>query len=234
VAALGDNVWDDATLADYNSCYGPTWGRHKDRTFAVLGNHEYDLGTADGTFDYFADRAGPRPMGYYSQDIGDWHVIVLNSNTDFVPVAAGSPQDQWLVADLEANTKPCILAMWHEPVFTSGQAGEGLVRTSLRILWERLYAAGADIVLNGQQHWYERMAPMSPDGTRDDAAGIRQFNAGTGGESSATPVVIYPNSETYGVTFGVLKLTLTTGSYQWEFLPIPGETYTDSGSGTCH
>jgi len=234
VAALGDNVWDDGTLADYNSCYGPTWGRHKDRTFAVLGNHEYDLGTADGTFDYFADRAGPRPLGYYSQDIGDWHVIVINSNNSYVPVAAGSPQDQWLVSDLAANTKPCVLAMWHEPVFTSGQPGEGMVRTSLRILWERLYAAGADIVLNGQQHHYERMAPMSPDGSRDDARGIRQFNVGTGGESLLAPTVIYPNSEAYGVAFGVLKLTLRTGGYDWAFLPIPGETYADAGSAACH
>jgi hypothetical protein len=124
--------------------------------------------------------------------------------------------------------------MWHEPVFTSGQPGEGLVRSSLRILWERLYAAGADIVLHGQQHHYERMAPMSPDGSRDDARGIRQFNAGTGGESLQAPTVIYPNSEAYGVAFGVLQLTLRTGGYDWAFLPIPGETYADAGSATCH
>lgn len=234
VGALGDLVWEDATLADYTSCYEPSWGRHRDHTFAVLGNHEYDLGNADGTFEYFGNRVGPRPGGFYSQDIGDWHVIVINSNTDFVPVAAGSEQDQWLVADLEANTKPCILAMWHEPVFTSGRQGDGLVRSSLRILWERLYGAGADVILNGQQHWYERMAPMNPAGDRDDAQGIRQFNVGTGGESMAAPEVIFPNSETYGTAYGVLKLTLRPGSYDWEFLSIPGESYTDSGSGTCH
>jgi hypothetical protein len=234
VVALGDNVRESSTLADYNNCYEPTWGRHKDRTFVVLGNHDYDAGNANGTFDYFGDRAGPRDLGYYSQDLGDWHVIVLNDNSQFVPYAAGSPQDQWLVADLEANTKPCILAMWHQPLFTSTQPGEAQVRSSRRILWERLYGAGADVVLNAQQHHYERMAPMSPDGSRDDAAGIRQFNVGTGGEVVEAPTAIFPNTEVFGGVYGVLKLTLRPGGYDWEFLAVPGEQFGDSGSGSCH
>jgi hypothetical protein len=233
VFALGDNVRESSTLADYNNCYEPTWGRHKARTFAVLGNHDYDGGTASGTFDYFGDRAGPRDLGYYSQDVGDWHIIVINDNSDFVPYHAGSAQDQWLVADLEANTKPCILAMWHQPLFTSTQAGQAQVRSSRRILWERLFGAGADVVLNAQQHHYERMTTLAPDGSWHEL-GIRQFNVGTGGEVVQAPTTPFPGSETYGAEYGVLKLTLRPGGYDWEFLPVPGGTYTDSGSNSCH
>lgn len=232
VFALGDNAHDDGALADYNNCYEPTWGRHKDRTFAVLGNHEYDMGNANGAFDYFGDRAGPRDLGYYSQDVGNWHVIVINDNEQFVPFAAGSAQDQWLVADLAANTKPCILAMWHAPLFTS-TSGQPQVRSSRRILWERLFAAGADIVLNGQQHHYERMTTMSPDGSWHET-GIRQFNVGTGGESLLAPTSIYHASEAFSASYGVLKLTLRPDGYDWEFLPVPGSDYTDSGSNPCH
>jgi hypothetical protein len=233
VAALGDNVRESSTLADYNSCYEPTWGRHKSRTFAVLGNHDYDAGTADGTFDYFGDRAGPRGQGYFSQDIGNWHIIVLNSNDDQVGVAAGSPQDQWLVADLAANTKPCILAMWHHSMFQSGQPGTGLVRSQMRNFWSRLFGAGADIVLSAQGHHYERTTTVAPDGAWHEM-GIRQFNVGTGGEVVQMPTNMFGASESVGAAYGVLKLTLRPDGYDWEFLGVPGETFTDSGSNPCH
>jgi hypothetical protein len=235
VAAVGDNVQPTGSLANFTDCYDPTWGRHLDRTFAVPGNHEYDVANAAGFFDYFGERGGPRGLGYYSADIGAWHVIVLNDNLDFVPIDAGSAQDQWLVDDLAANTKQCVLAMWHQPRFLSSNDAGFTVRPTRKNLWDRLYAAGVEIVLNGHQHHYERMAPMNPDGNVDDAAGIRQFNVGTGGESTALPTVtIHPNSDVVSDAFGVLKLTLRPDGYDWEFLPIAGESFTERGTSTCH
>ncbi|HEX9582455.1 MAG TPA: PKD domain-containing protein [Gemmatimonadales bacterium] len=235
VVPLGDNALNNGLLSEYQNCYGPTWGRHLDRTRPVLGNHEYDASAAAaGAFDYFGDRLGPRPLGYYSYDTGDWHVIVLNDNSSLVPYSAGSAQDQWLVSDLAANAKPCTIAMWHVPLFLSSNAAGYTSNPSRTTLWNRLYAAGVDVVLNAQQHHYERMAPMRPDGTRDDAAGIRQFNVGTGGDALALPTVaIHPHSEIRAAVYGVLKLTLGRRGYSWEFIPVAGQTFTDSGSGTC-
>jgi PKD repeat protein len=230
---LGDNAYPNGRTQDYANCYNPTWGRHKARTYANLGNHEYDTGNATATWDYFGDRAGPRGKGYYSVDLGDWHIIVLNDNKSFVPFAAGSAQDQWLVADLAANTKPCIMAIWHQARFYSSD-NSTTVRSSWKILWDRLWAAGADVVLHGHQHRYERFAPMRPDGTRDDASGIRQFIVGTGGEGTGEPLTIAANSEAVAATIGIMKLTLGSGGYDWVFKPIPGHTFTDSGSATCH
>ncbi len=234
VLTAGDNAFPNGTLTDYQNCYGPSWGRHKDRTFATLGNNEYDSGTADGSFDYFGDRAGPRGKGYYSFDRGDWHIIVLNSNRNFVPLAAGSEQDQWLQADLAANTKLCTLAAFHQPRFFSSNFDGFTSSGPVKIFWDRLYAAGADVVLSAQEHHYERLAPMTPDGVVDAAHGLREFNVGTGGESVAMPTAIAANSEVIGSAFGVLKLTLLPDRYTWEFVPAAGETFTDSGSGTCH
>jgi PKD repeat protein len=235
IAALGDNAFPEGTARDYTQCYGPTWGRHLGRTYAVLGNHDYQTGSAAAAFDYFGDRAGPRALGYYSFELDDWHLIVLNDNAPYVEFGAGSPQDQWLAADLAANPKPCVLAMWHQPRFTSSNEPGGLGRVTRQSLWQRLYDAGAEIVLNGQEHHYERMRPMTPDGTPDDARGIRQFNVGTGGESVALPTVaIHPQSEILAAEFGVLTLTLASGGYAWEFIPVPGSTFSDSGLATCH
>src|SRR6266540_2944909 len=234
VVPLGDNAFPNGTLTDYQNCYGPTWGRHKARTYATLGNHEYDTGTANGAFDYFGDRAGPRGLGYYSFDLGAWHIIVLNSNGNFVPFSAGSAQDQWLQADLAANSKKCTLATWHQGRFFSsfdvGYTSSG----PIKILWDRLYAAGADVVLNAQMHHYERFPPMTPSGAVDSTHGIKEFNVGTGGESVGMPTVIAPNSEVVAAAFGVLKLTLYADRYTWAFRPMEGETFTDAGSGTCH
>ena len=232
VLTLGDNVFPDATY--YQTCYDPTWGRLKPRTWATLGNHEYQSGSADGAFDYFADRAGPRGKGYYSFDLGAWHIIVLNSNAKFVPDAAGSEQDVWLQNDLAANTKLCTLATFHQPRFFSSDTPGWTSDESVLNLWNRLYAAGADLVLNGQQHQYERLAPMTPDGVVDAQRGLRSIDVGTGGESTALPVAMHPNSELVSAAFGVLKLSLYRDRYTWEFVPLPGETFTDQGAGTCH
>src|SRR5436309_2210357 len=208
VLTLGDNAFPDATLSTYLSCYDPNWGRHKAHTYATLGNHEYTTGTAAGAFDYFGDRAGPRGKGYYSFELGAWHVIVLNSNGSFVPFSAGSEQDQWLQADLAKNSKTCTLAVWHHPRFFSSFDVGFTSSGPIKIIWDRLYAAGVDVVLNAQMHHYERFPPMTPDGAVDNTRGIREFNVGTGGESVAMPTVIAPNSEVRGADVGVLKLTL--------------------------
>ena len=234
VFTAGDNAYPHGSAADYANCYHPSWGRHRDRTFAVLGNHEYDNGNAEPTWDYFGDRAGPRGKGYYSVDIGAWHIIVLNDNPTFVPFNAGSEQDLWLQADLAANTKACTMAIWHQPMVMSSNTGFNF-RSTRKILWDRLYAAGADVVLSGHQHFYERFAPMDPNRQRDDALGLRAFIVGTGGERGDPPTIdIAPNSEVRGGDPGVIKFTLRDGGYDWEFVSIPGGTFTDSGSGTCH
>jgi hypothetical protein len=198
-----------------------------------MGDNEYNI-DPNPAWDYFGDRAGPRGKGYRSFDLGDWHIIYLNDNPTHVPFAAGSQQDLWLQSDLAANTKRCTIAIFHQP-YTYSNTSTTTIRKNWKILWDRLYAAGAEIVLNGHIHRYERFAPQTPDRVRDDARGIRQFIVGTGGAGVVgTPTVLAPNSETRSSTRGVLKLTLQRDSYEWQFIPVAGKTFTDSGSGTCH
>jgi hypothetical protein len=233
VFTAGDNAYPNGRAIDYQNCYEPTWGRLKGRTWAALGNHEYDTGTADPTFDYFGDRAGPRGKGYYSYDLGDWHVIVLNDNIAF---SSGSAQDTWLRNDLATSTKRCTLAIWHEP-YTWSQGTTGGRSGSRKYLWQRLYAAGVELVVHGHRHFYERFAPMTPDLVRDDARGIRQFIIGTGGEDVwPPPTQTAANSEVLSPSgaIGVLKLTLRSGSYDWQFVPVAGQSFTDSGTTSCH
>jgi hypothetical protein len=235
VFTLGDNVYDSGTATEYTNCYGPSWGRHKSRTRPSPGNHEYNTTNATGYYGYFGTAAGDPLKGYYSYELGDWHIIVLNSNLScaVISCAAGSPQEQWLRADLAANTKPCTLAYWHHPRFNSG-ASHGN-NTDVAPFWDALYAANADVILNGHEHVYERFAPQSPSATADGARGIRQFTVGTGGRSHYTFGTIQPNSEVRdGNTYGVLKLTLRATGYDWQFVPVAGGAFTDSGSGTCH
>lgn len=232
VLTLGDNVFPDASY--YLQCYDPTWGQFKSRSYPTLGNHEYLNGNVNGVWDYWGSQAGPRGLGYYSFDVGAWHVIVLNSNNWVVPDSAGSAQDVWLQKDLAANTKKCTLAAFHQPRFFSSRTVGWTDDESVKNLWNRLYAAGADLVLNGQQHQYERLAPMTPDGVVDTLRGLRSIDVGTGGESTALPIAFHPNSQVVSDAFGVLKLTLYSDHYTWEFVPMPGETFTDKGSATCH
>jgi hypothetical protein len=233
IFALGDNAFPDGSAHAYANCYAPSWGRHLPRTRAVLGNREYGTGASTAAFDYFGDRVGPRDLGYYSLDLGNWHIIVLNVS-DSAAFVAGSAQSQWLKRDLAANRQLCTLAMWHKPRFFSSNIPGWTSNASMTGLWNRLYAGGVDVVLNGQQHQYERMRPMTPTGAVADHRGIRQFSVGTGGESSEMPIAIAPGSEAISDAFGVLKLILDDGTYSWEFVPtVPGQ-FTDTGTGTCH
>ncbi|MEJ2204146.1 MAG: metallophosphoesterase, partial [Gemmatimonadota bacterium] len=224
------NAYSDGTAANFSECYDPSWGRHKARTRPSPGNHDYHTPDAAGYFDYFGALAGEDRTGYYSYDLGSWHVISLNSEID---MDAGSPQEQWLRADLAANPTACTLAYWHKPRFSSGDnhgSSSGPVP-----LWEALYEHHVEIVLNGHDHLYERFAPQTPDGTADPDHGIRQFTVGTGGGQLYDFGTPLPNSEARNnVAHGVLKLVLSPGSYQWEFVPVAGEAFMDSGVGTCH
>jgi calcineurin-like phosphoesterase family protein len=233
VFTLGDNAFPSGSAESYRECYEPSWGRNKARTYAALGNHEYEGGNASASFDYFGERVGPRDLGYYSRDLGNWHIIVLNVN-DLHDFEEGSAQDKWLQADLVAHSRSCTLAIWHNPRFFSSNTVGWTSNAFITVLWNRLYAAGVDIVLNGQQHQYERFPPMTPAGTPDETRGIREYNVGTGGESTEMPTAIAQHSEVLTDAFGVLKLTLDAGSYSWEFVPtVPGQ-FSDTGSGTCH
>ncbi|HEX9546506.1 MAG TPA: metallophosphoesterase, partial [Acidimicrobiales bacterium] len=231
VFTAGDNVYPDGTDAQFAQCYDPSWGRHKARTRPTPGNHDYHTSSAAPYYHYFGALAGDSGKGYYSYDIGAWHLISLNSN---VSMSAGSAQETWLRQDLAASTKQCTIAYWHHPRFSSGTQHGSL--SSAQPLWQALYDAGAEIVISGHEHNYERFAPQTPTGTADPTRGIREFVVGTGGEShyndEGTPL---PNSEVFnGTDYGVLKLTLSAGSYTWQFIPVSGGTFTDSGSGSCH
>lgn len=231
VFTAGDNAYTNGTLTDYNTYYEPTWGRHKGRTRPAPGNHEYNTAGAAGYFAYFGASAGPGNLGYYSYDLGNWHVVSLNSEVSMV---AGSPQETWLRSDLTASTKPCTFAYWHKPLFTSSSNHLGEVAT--RPLYQALYDFGAEVVVSGHNHNYERFAPMDPSGALDDVNGIREFVAGMGGAShygfAPTPV---PNSQVRNSTsYGVLKFTLHPSSYDWQFVPVAGQTFTDTGTTACH
>ncbi|MCZ7573200.1 MAG: right-handed parallel beta-helix repeat-containing protein [Ardenticatenaceae bacterium] len=233
VVTLGDNAYPNGTDVQFNDCYDPTWGRHKARTRPAPGNHDYHTPGASGYFNYFGAAAGEPDKGYYSYDLGDWHIIVLNSECREVGGCAGdSPQGRWLQADLAANPAVCTLAYWHTPRFSSGRHGNS---SAVAAFWQILYDADADVVLNGHDHDYERFDPQNPDGVADPARGIRQFVVGTGGKGLRPFETIQPNSEVRNsATRGVLKLTLHATSYDWEFVPIAGETFTDSGSAACN
>jgi acid phosphatase type 7 len=230
VFTAGDNAYGDGTASEFARCYDPTWGRHKARTRPSPGNHDYDTKGAVPYYTYFGARAGPEGRGYYSYDLGDWHVASLNSNID---MSVGSPQEAWLRADLAATTKRCTVAYWHHPRFSSSTAHGSQQQT--QPLWQALYDHAAEVVIGGHDHTYERFAPQTPAGTADPDRGIRQFVVGTGGKDHYDFGPPLPNSEVRDNTsYGVLKLTLDPGSYSWAFLPAAGGTFADSGRGTCH
>jgi PKD repeat protein len=234
VFTAGDHADPDGSAAAYTTCYDPTWGRHKGRTYASIGDNDYLTGTADPTWDYFGDRAGPRGKGWYSFDVGAWHVVVLNANSLIVGTGSGSEQEQWLRQDLAANPRQCVLAIWHQPRFRQSATG-GFYNGSVRAFWNALYEAGAEVVVNGHHHLYERYAPQDPTGALDPVRGIRQFTVGTGGDRLVDLVQAAPNVEVRdNTTWGVLKLTLRGSSYDWEFVPTAGAGFTDSGSAQCH
>ena len=235
VATLGDNAYPSGAAQDFTNCYDPSWGQEKSRTYPALGNHEYDAAVDAGPYyDYFGAAAATRAKGWYAFDLGTWRVYVLNSNCGIVSCVAGSEQEQWLRADMAANPRTCSMAIWHHPRFSSG--AEHGSSPSVQPFWQALYDAGAEIVLSGHDHDYERFAPQDAAAVRNDATGIREFVTGTGGAALRPGfAAIVANSEVRQATNnGVLKLVLGAGTYEWEFIPIAGQTYTDRGSGTCH
>jgi len=227
IFALGDNAYPSGTVQNYRDCYDSSWGRFKSRTRPVAGNHEYDSSPMGAPyFDYFGAAAGAPGSGFYSYQLGNWHVVALNSN---LPVGRNSSQGAWLKADLAANSAKCTIAYWHFPLFSSSKHGN---IEQVRDLWRILYEDGADVVLGAHDHVYERFAPQDPDGAPDSVNGIREFVVGTGGAPPYPFVDVKPNSEVRLSANGVLRLALKAGGYDWNFIAVNGPG--DAGSGTCH
>jgi acid phosphatase type 7 len=233
VVALGDLAYPDGSKENF-ACYDKTWGRVKDRTRPAPGNHEFHSKGASFYFEYFGKAAGDPKDGYYSYDLGAWHVISLNSEClEVGGCDNGSREEKWLRADLAAHPSSCTLAYFHKPLFSSGGAhGNDL---EVKPFYQALYEAHADVILNGHDHDYERFAPQDPDGRPDTARGFREFVIGTGGKNHRPFGVPETTSEVRDTTaFGVLKMTLKRSGYDWEFIPETGKTFTDAGSGSCH
>jgi len=233
VMAVGDLAYPDGTKENFE-CYDRTWGRFKSRTRPSVGNHEFHSQGATYYFSYFGEAAGDPKTGYYSYELGSWHIIVLNSECLQVGGCnVNSAEEKWLRADLAAHPVACTLAYFHKPLFSSGGAhGDDL---EIVPLWQALYDANADVVVGGHDHDYERFAPQTPLAKPDPARGIREFVVGTGGKSHRPFAPPHANSEVRNTdTFGVLKLTLRSGAYDWQFIPEAGKTFTDSGTGSCH
>ena len=232
IFTLGDTQYNGSSYEKYMNCFDKSWGAYKDRMIPVVGNHEYEDENAAGFYDYFANEMDPDRLGYYSMDIGAWHVIVLNSQCGAVGGCdEKSPQVQWLVNDLENDSHLCTLALWHHPRFSTGYHESD---ATLDTIWRTMVAYDVELVLNGHDHNYERFAPMDGDGNIDLSDGTRMIIVGTGGadlrpqylENLAS--VVYNNS-----THGVLQLKLEYGTYSWEFIPVEGSTFSDSGWGYC-
>jgi hypothetical protein len=235
IFVAGDLAYPDGSADQFANCYGPTWGRHKARTRPSPGNHEFHAGGATPYFNYFGAAAGDPQKGYYSFDLGSWHIIALNSNCPDLAGGCeiGGAEEQWLRQDLASHPAACTLAYWHHPLFSSGKAHGN--DPHMRAFWQDLYAAHAAVVINGHDHDYERFAPQDPFGRLDFTQGIREFVAGTGGKNSHREFgELQPYSEIRNAdTYGVLKLTLRPGRYEWQFVPEAGKAFTDAGAGDC-
>ena len=233
VVAVGDLAYPDGSKENFQ-CYDKTWGRARTRTRPAVGNHEFHAAGATPYFDYFDASAGDPKDGYYSYELGRWHIVVLNSECqDVGGCDAASRQVQWLRTDLAAHPAACTLAYWHKPLFSSGSAHGN--DPEMKPLWQALYDANADVVINGHDPNYERFAPQNPEGGSDAARGIREFVVGTGGKNHRPIVLAKPNSESRNAdVYGVLKLSLRAGAYDWQFIAEVGKQFVDSGSGKCH
>ncbi|AIE76035.1 MULTISPECIES: metallophosphoesterase [unclassified Synechocystis] len=235
VLPLGDNQYERGELANYQASYQPTWGRFDPISRPIAGNHEYygpDKNAAD-YFDYFGELAGDRQKGYYSYDQGDWHFIALNSNCKYIGgCEMGSPQQQWLKQDLAQNNKACTLAYWHHPLYSSGAHGN---QRQMADLWQTLYDGGAEVILSGHDHLYERFAPQDAQAKLDTDRGIRQFVIGTGGKSLYPFRTLQPNSEVRAMgVYGVLKMELQPDGYRWRFLAANTTEFNEQGQDRCH
>jgi hypothetical protein len=233
VFLAGDNAYRVGSARQYRDCYAPSWGAFLDRTRPVPGDNEYDTSGAAGYLGYFGALATPAGTTWYSWDAGEWHVVMLDSTCAAVGgCEAASPQGAWLAADLAASDARCTLAIWHHPRFSSGDHGN---HDFVQPFWQLLHDAGADLVVNGHDHDYERFAPQDPSGKADPERGIRQFVVGTGGAQLRNFRTIRGNSEVRDArTHGVIRLVLSATGYQWLFVPVAGGSFTDEGSDDCH
>jgi hypothetical protein len=233
VFAAGDLVYEEGSAAQFRDCYDPTWGVFRDRTMPVPGNHDWGTPGLAGYLGYWGTRAvGSTGDPWYSYDLGAWHVVMLDSDCGRVGgCGPSSRQGTWLVADLQASHAACSIAIWHHPRFSSGQHGDD---AAVAPFWDALWTAGADIVVNGHDHDYERFAPQDPSGVADPARGIREFVVGTGGASLRAFGTLRPNSLVrIAGAHGVLALALHAASYDWTFISVDGTTR-DAGRGDCH
>jgi hypothetical protein len=232
VFTAGDNVYDTGTPWEFANCYDPSWGGFRDRTLPVPGNHDYATKGAAGYFGYFGAAAGDPSEGWYAVDVGPWRFYALNSSCWAIGgCEAGSRQERWLRADLAAYPRRCVLAVWHHPLFSSGEHGSDRMTQAL---WQALEDAGAEIVVSGHDHDYERFGPQAATGT-PDPDGIVEYVVGTGGRSYYGFRDIADNSLVRNNdTFGVIRFELSAAAWSFEFVPVPRATFTDSGSGTCH
>ncbi len=234
VYTTGDNAYQDGSYQEYLECYEPSWGRHKARTYPTVGNHEFKQTKAEGYHEYWGDRAGPFDLYYYSYDVADWHIIVLNSECHRVGCEFDSEdgaQVEWLEADLEASGARCTIALWHHPRWSSGRYSND---PEYDTFWRVLYEHDVEIVLNGHEHLYERFEPMDPDGDVDEARGIQQFTVGTGGANLRGFRDLQAHSAVRGSEHGVLQFELRSDGYAWNFVAVEGANFTDAGSATCH
>lgn len=239
VFTTGDNAYPSGSMEDYINCFKPSWGDSTKRIMKVIhpspGNHEHLTSGAAPYYNYFGKAAGDSKKGYYSFNLGEWHIVMLNSemvvNTLF-PDTDRLEQNTWLLADLKANTKKCTVAIFHHPRFSSGWHGSD---PHLAGIWAALYDVGADLILNGHDHHYERFKPMNPAGQVDTLKGMTEIVIGTGGgELRGLRNPIVPNSAyTVQGHFGVLKLTLGKEEWRSAFITTSGAVY-DSSGGRCH
>jgi len=227
VFTAGDNVYPNGTAEQYRLCYNPSWGRHLARTYPIPGNHDYRTRNGAEYYRYFGDRAGRAGAGYYSFKLGDWLIVMLNTE---IAVGAGSEQASWLRSQLAGRDGGCEIAISHHPRFSSGPHGSS---DRMSAIWQILYDSGVELAIAGHDHIYERFAPMTPAGVLDEARGVRQFVVGTGGFKPYDPRERQPNSEILRSATGLIKLSLGSGAYQWEFVPVAGETFRDWGEGRC-
>ena len=223
VFTLGDNAYQDGSSEEYSTCYDPSWGQFKSRTRPAPGNHEYQTSGAAGYFGYYGSRAGPCCRGFYTYKLGQWRIYSLNSEGNL------SRQLSWLTSHLANYPARCVLAYWHRPLYSAGPHGSN---PEMYDAFKALYQDGAEVVLTGHDHSYQRFAPMDADG-RTQSDGVRQFVVGTGGSPPTDFPNSAPNLEVRYKKLGVLQLSLSNGAYSWKFLSAWGRTL-DSGSGTCH
>jgi hypothetical protein len=232
VFTAGDNAYENGSPAQFHDCYDATWGAFKDRTRPAAGNHDWETKDAAGYLGYFGEAAAPDGVTWYSYELGAWHVIVLDSDCANVGGCdAESQQGRWLTADLGASEATCTLAIWHHPRFSSGLHGND---ADVAPFWQALYAAGADVVINGHDHDYERFAPQDPDARPDTAHGIREFVVGTGGAALRPFAAGRANSQLrLATSHGIIRFDLRRATFDWTFMPTTGNV-TDSGRAPCH